>query len=180
MISMILAVDENGGIGYKNGLPWPHIAEDMQYFKNTTMDKVVVMGSNTWNSLGRIAPLKGRTNYVISSQDFSNFPGAFDSYDHTKHKLDDILLAIDFRHPGKETVIIGGKTLYDATHMFCDVIHVTRVMDKYKCDTYVDIDKYLKGYDRRYERLVAGNQHTPTCYIERWEKSRPLVVREEE
>ena len=44
LIRMILAVDEQGGIGYKNGLPWPHISDDMQYFKNTTMDQVVVMG----------------------------------------------------------------------------------------------------------------------------------------
>lgn len=180
MINMILATDENGGIGYKNGLPWPHLTEDMQYFKNTTNGQVVVMGSNTWHSLGRIAPLKNRINYVISSQDISNYPGCFDVYDYTRYTMQQIIEAIDFRHPGKDVVIIGGKKLYDACYMYCDAIHVTKVMDKYKCDTFVDINEYLKDKERRYERFVSGNQHAPNYYIERW--VRPLnhnIIRQE-
>ena len=48
-------------------------------------------------------------------------------------------------------------------------------MDKYKCDTYVDVDMYLKGKSRRYERFVSGNKHTPNCYIERWEIDRQIT-----
>lgn len=176
---MILAVDEQGGIGYKNGLPWPHISDDMQYFKNTTMDQVVVMGSNTWESLGRIAPLKNRINYVISGRPASDFPGCFDVYDHNTYTMSQIITAIDFRHPGKDTIIIGGKTVYDLCYMHCDAIHVTKVMDKYKCDTHVDIGRYLLNFERRSERLVMGNQHTPTCYIERWERPRQKIIRDE-
>jgi len=168
---MIFACDEEGGIGYKNGLPWPHISEDMQYFKNITQDSVVVMGRNTWNSLGRIAPLKNRINYVITARDIDEFPGAFDCYDYTQYTMENIITAIDFRHPGKDVIIIGGKKIYDKAHSFCETIHVTRVMDKYKCDTKVDVGMYLDGCERRYERLVMGNQHTPTCYIERWERT---------
>jgi dihydrofolate reductase len=166
---MILAADEAGGIGFKNGLPWPHISDDMLHFKNITKDNVVVMGSNTWNSLGRIAPLKDRINYVVSTKGIENFPGCFDVYDHNRYSIEQIIEAIDFRHPGRDTIIIGGKTLYDDAYSVCDVVYLTRVMDKYKCDTYVDTDVYLKGKTRKYERLVGGNQHTPTCYIERWE-----------
>lgn len=175
MISMILAADEAGGIGFKNGLPWPHISDDMLHFKNITKDNVVVMGSNTWNSLGRIAPLKDRINYVVSAKGIDNFPGCFDVYDHNRYSIEQIIEAIDFRHPGRDTIIIGGKTLYDDAYSVCDTVHLTRVMDKYKCDTYVDVDMYLKGKARRYERFVNGNKHTPTCYIERWEIDRQVT-----
>ena len=175
---MILAADESGGIGFKNGLPWPHLSEDMQYFKNATMDQVVVMGANTWDSLGRIAPLKNRINYVISSRGIENFPGCFDVYDHTRYTMQQIIEAIDFRHPGKDTMIIGGKTIYDLAFPYVDTVHITKVMDKYKCDTFVDVDMYLKDKDRRYERFVSGNQHTPNYYIERWVK--PIKVTRDE
>lgn len=176
---MILAADEAGGIGFKNGLPWPHISEDMQYFKNITKDHVVVMGANTWESLGRIAPLKDRINYVISSRPASDFPGCFDVYDHNQYTMNQIIGAIDFRHPGRDTIIIGGKTVYDQAYPFCDTVHITKVMDKYKCDTFVDVNKYLNGRERRYERYVHGDRHTPTCYIERWEKPRQPIIRDE-
>lgn len=68
MISMILAADTNGGIGKNNTMPWEHISEDMKHFQRTTNNNVVVMGTNTWDSLGNIAPLKNRINYVISTQ----------------------------------------------------------------------------------------------------------------
>ena len=61
MINMILAVDELGGIGYKNGLPWPKIKEDLEWFKQLTEENVVVMGSTTWKSLGVHAPLHIQT-----------------------------------------------------------------------------------------------------------------------
>ena len=75
---MILAADEIGGIGFKNGLPWPKLKEDLHWFKQLTEENVVVMGSNTWKSLGVHAPLKHRHNYVISStHSKDDFPDCF-------------------------------------------------------------------------------------------------------
>lgn len=168
---MIFACDEAGGIGYKNGLPWPHLPEDLYYFKNITKDNVVIMGSNTWDSLGGIAPLKGRVNYVITTKDISNFNGAFDCYDYTQYSMENIINAVDFRHPGKDVIIIGGKKIYDAAYKYCSTIHMTRVMDTYKCDTTVDVDMYLDGCERRSSRLEMGNKHKPSISIERWERT---------
>ena len=63
MISIIAAVAENGVIGDKNTLLW-HISEDLRNFKRVTSGHPVVMGRNTFLSLGR--PLPGRTNVVVS------------------------------------------------------------------------------------------------------------------
>ena len=56
------------------------------------------MGSRTWDSLGIHKPLKNRINYVISSQDFKKFEGAYDSYDPRQYSLESIALSIASRH----------------------------------------------------------------------------------
>lgn len=166
---MILAADEHGGIGYKNGLPWPKISTDLKYFRKITQDNVVVMGSNTWRSLGIYAPLDMRINYVISSQNPFKFPNAYDIYDPTQETLEDILMSIEWRHPGREIFVIGGKTLYDATHHLCDKVYLTNVLGKYKCDTFCDVPEYLKGRSIISSVTEPGDQNTPTVQFTIWE-----------
>ena len=50
MLSMIFAADENGAIGKDGDLPWRQ-SSDLQYFKQLTLDKTIVMGRKTWESL---------------------------------------------------------------------------------------------------------------------------------
>ena len=64
MISAIVAVDNNWGIGF-NGDLLEAIPADLKRFKELTTGHVVVMGSKTWNSLPR-KPLPNRGNIVIS------------------------------------------------------------------------------------------------------------------
>jgi len=165
---MILATDLNGGIGKNNSMPWKHIKEDMRHFQRTTTDNVVVMGTNTWDSLGENAPLKNRTNYVISTQDAERFPNAYDIYDYTKYSIKDILIAIQSRHPDKEIIIIGGKTLYDVTYDLCDTIYLTRIKTTFDCDTTVDLNEYLDDFECRYTQADERNDEPPTIQIERW------------
>jgi dihydrofolate reductase len=63
ILSVIVAMDENGGIGYKNRLPW-RLSTDLVRFKNITMNHHVIMGRKTYESIGRVLP--GRTMIVIS------------------------------------------------------------------------------------------------------------------
>ena len=62
-ISAILAVGKEGEIGLNGGLPWQSKG-DMQHFKNLTSGHCILMGMNTYNSIGR--PLPNRTNIVIT------------------------------------------------------------------------------------------------------------------
>ena len=159
---MILASDTEGGIGKNNSMPWEHIKEDMRHFQRTTTDNVVVMGTNTWDSLGENAPLKNRTNYVISTQDAGRFPNAYDIYDYTKYSIKDILIAIQSRHPDKEIIIIGGKTIYDVSYEYCDTIYLTRIEGTYDCDTIVDINEYVDNFE-----LIETTDRN-NIKIERW------------
>ena len=65
MIKAIVAVDENWGIGKKNGLLFS-IPEDMKFFRTTTSGKVCCMGYNTLLSFPGSKPLKNRTNIVLA------------------------------------------------------------------------------------------------------------------
>ena len=65
MISAIVAIDENYGIGYNNELLCS-IKEDLERFKKLTTNNVVVMGRKTWDSLPK-KPLPNRTNVVVTN-----------------------------------------------------------------------------------------------------------------
>ena len=69
MVSIIVAVAENGVIGDKNTLLW-HISEDLKHFKAVTTGHPVIMGRKTYESLGR--PLPNRTNVVPGTTRFSS------------------------------------------------------------------------------------------------------------
>ena len=170
-ISMILAVDEYGGLGNKNDLPWPKIKLDMKWFMDHTKNNVVVMGSRTWNSLGIHKPLKDRINYVISSQDLKLFEGAYDSYDQTKYSIDSILFAIKSRHAKREIFVIGGKTVYDEAYKTCDKIYLTRVEGMYTVDTTVNIEEYLKDFACIDRRKYVNPYPQPHCTMEIWERN---------
>ena len=51
MINSILACDNNGGIGYKDKLPWPYLKDDMEKFVSLTKNNIIVMGYNTFKSI---------------------------------------------------------------------------------------------------------------------------------
>ena len=65
ILSMISAVAENRVIGNKNALPW-HMPADFKHFKETTFGKAIVMGLNTFKSIGD-KPLPGRKNIILNN-----------------------------------------------------------------------------------------------------------------
>ena len=101
MVSIIVAIAQNGTIGDKNSLLW-HIKEDMRFFRTTTSGHAVVMGRKTFESLGS-KPLPKRTIIVITRQDVE-FEGAL-----TAHSLEE---AIRLAEGDEEIFIIGGAQIY--------------------------------------------------------------------
>ncbi len=63
MLSLIVAMSENGVIGRGGDLPW-RLSADLRHFKQITMGHHIIMGRLTYDSIGR--PLPGRTSVVIS------------------------------------------------------------------------------------------------------------------
>lgn len=101
MISIIAAMDENRTIGIENRLPW-RLPADLQYFKKVTLNKPVLMGRKTWDSIGR--PLPGRRNMVVT-RDSSFHPDGCEVF----YSVDDALSAA---RGAVEIMVIGGASFY--------------------------------------------------------------------
>ena len=115
----IVAVDKKWGIGKKNDLLFS-LPEDMKYFREKTLNKVVVMGSNTLKSFPNGKPLKNRTNIVL-------YPEG--------EKRDDCIvvgsleeLSVELKkYPADDVFIIGGAMFYRTMLPYCSEVLVTKV-----------------------------------------------------
>ncbi|HEY0683199.1 MAG TPA: type 3 dihydrofolate reductase [Steroidobacter sp.] len=116
MLSIIVAVADNGVMGSNNQLPW-RLPDDLKHFKALSLGKPLVMGRKTFDSIGR--PLPGRLNIVISRQPGLDIPGC-----RVVTSIDDALAAAQ---PAPEVVIVGGAEIYRQVLPRVQVIHLTRV-----------------------------------------------------
>ena len=123
MISIIVAVAANGVIGDKNSLLW-HISEDLRNFKRITSGHPVIMGRNTFESLGR--PLPNRQNVVIS-RTIQNIEGCM--------VVGSLEKAIALFPADEEVFIIGGAQIYALALEAADRLYLTRVEHDYQGDT---------------------------------------------
>ena len=143
MISAIVAVDKNWGIGYQGQL-LEHIPEDMKHFKELTTNHVVVMGRKTWDSLPN-KPLKNRLNIVITSgerqyKEMTCFIGMAEAMSRLAHVDDD-----------EEWFIIGGGSIYEQLLSYCDRVYVTFIEKKYEnVDTYFPNLNKMKEWEISY------------------------------
>lgn len=131
-LNLIAAIDLNHGIGYQGKLPW-HIPEDLRYFKDTTSNYTIIMGRNTFESIGS-KPLKNRKNIVISSK-----PIYFDNV--ISLNIESVYNYIRENRSKENIFIIGGSRLYNEFINMCDKLYITQVYQEFKVDTYFKIDK---------------------------------------
>lgn len=129
-VVLIAAVAENGVIGADGGMPW-HYPEDLEQFKQTTMDHPVILGRRTYESIrDRLGgPLPGRTNIVLSRSD-PEFEGAV--------VVEGIDAALDAAaETDASTVFVaGGATVYEAFLPRADRLVLTEIDADYEGDTH--------------------------------------------
>lgn len=112
MRTIIVAYDENRGIGKDGNIPW-HIPEDTKLFKETTLNHIVIMGRKTWDSLPeRFRPLPHRMNMVVTRNHYE--PPCF--YDPKKPymatSLEGAIEVCSSVSEHGEIFIIGGAQIY--------------------------------------------------------------------
>lgn len=117
-ISIVVAASENNVIGINNQLPW-HLPDDLKFFKRITMDKPILMGKNTWMSIGKRLP--GRLNIVLSAslKDVPEGVLLFSTLEEAIYYLEQKEIA--------EVCIIGGGQIYATALPFCHRVYLTRV-----------------------------------------------------
>jgi dihydrofolate reductase len=135
MISIIVAVAENGAIGKDNRLLW-RLSDDLKQFKALTSGHAVLMGRKTFESIGK--PLPNRTNIVITRQ------GRV-SEDASVLTAGSIERAIELARESKgneEIFIIGGGNIYEQSLDITDKIYLTEVKVTIDGDTFFpELDK---------------------------------------
>jgi len=125
VIQIVVAYTDNRVIGRDNGLPW-RLPSDLAHFKKTTMGHPIIMGRNTWESLGR--PLPGRPNLVVSRNAAYRAEGAT-VYPSLQAALDDCARA--------DTVcIIGGEQIFRHALPLADRIIATEIHAHVDGDTW--------------------------------------------
>jgi dihydrofolate reductase len=134
-ISIIVCVAKNRGIGKKGKLLFD-IPADLQHFKRITMGHPIIMGYNTYKSIGR--PLPGRLNIVLSPDDIK-----IDGCKVAKNIPDAIKLASE--NNSEEIFFIGGGMVYASAIEFADRLYLTIVDEKPEADTFFpDYSKFQK------------------------------------
>ncbi len=131
----ILHCDKEWGIGKRNSLMFS-IPADMKFFRETTMGKTVVMGSNTLLSFPGSKPLKNRNNVVL-------WPGGEKREDCTVvETLEEFFEEIK-KYPEDEVFVIGGAMMYRTMLPYCSEVLVTKVDAVGGADTFfVNLDEH--------------------------------------
>ena len=147
MISAIVAVDENNGIGF-NGQLLEKIPEDLRRFKLLTQEKIVVMGRKTWDSLPK-KPLPDRLNIIIS-----NKIKIIDTFTISM-SIEEIKSRLEYasKDQDEEWFIIGGGQIYNELLPFCDRIYITKIYKKYE-----NVDTYFPNIDEQKWNVVHQSE----------------------
>ena len=134
IISLLVAMDERGGIGMDNRLPW-HLSADLKRFKALTMGHHVIMGRKTYASIGR--PLPGRIMVIITRS-----PDYWAEGCQVVHSLEE---SLDLARQAGETeaFVIGGGQIFAQALPLAERIYLTRV------HTVAEADVFFPEFDER-------------------------------
>jgi len=133
-MKLIAAVSENWGIGKDNKLLF-NIPKDMQFFREKTTGKTVILGRKNLESFPGGKPLKNRTNVVLTHDRNFRAEGVI-----TVHSTDE-LLKLDCAD--ENAFVIGGESIYRQLLDYCDICYITKVHEYTVCDKFmVNLDEH--------------------------------------
>ena len=162
MIKAIMAVDETGGISKGQSMPWPKNPIDLKWFKENTINNIVIMGRKTWEDPLMPTPLKSRINVLITKRDKKMIQGA-DYYlnGNTNNQIQDI----QSKYIDKDIFIIGGSEVINLTFSLIEQFYLTRIYGNYNCEKFIDVSLIEKKMNMI--KKIDGNS---SCHFEIWEK----------
>ena len=143
-ISLIAAMDNNRVIGNKNSLPW-HLPADLQHFKKLTVGKPIIMGSNTFTSIGKALP--ERLNIVLTHDPAFSAEGCKAVY-----SIDEAIAATG---DAKEIMVIGGATIFTPFLPLANKMYLTII------ETSVDGDVYFPQWNPDDWHETSREPHEP-------------------
>ena len=162
MIKAIMAVDEKGGISRGKSMPWPKNSIDLKWFKENTLNNIVVMGRKTWEDPFMPTPLKSRINVLITNKDRKLIQGA-DYY--LSGNIDNQIQDIQLEYMDKDIFIIGGAEIINLTSKLIEQFYLTRIYGNYNCEKFINIS-FLENNMKMIKKINGDS----TCHFEIWER----------
>lgn len=155
-MEIIVAVDENYGIGKDNNL-LARISPDLKRLRNFTVGNIIVMGSKTYMSFPK-RPLPDRENIVITKSP-ENYPEVkcFTSVESFTEYA---------KTAGKPIFVLGGGTIYKQLLPLCDKAHITKILHSFEADTYFPNLDNDSDWEITDEGEVITTEQYPFKYVE--------------
>ncbi|MFN4972936.1 MAG: dihydrofolate reductase [Bacteroidota bacterium] len=144
-MSLIVAADEDNGIGKNNELLC-HLPADLKYFKQKTTGHHIVMGRKTYESIGR--PLPHRVNLIVSRDPLFKADGCI-----VVNNLTDAVVYAQAYHE-TELYITGGGTIYTQALTSAQRIYLTRI------HAHLNADTFFPHLDERDWKCVSSERHS--------------------
>jgi dihydrofolate reductase len=167
LISLIVAMAQNGVIGRDNALPW-RLPEDLKRFKEFTLGKPILMGRKTFEAIGR--PLPGRANLVLTRDRDWHAAGVI-----PVHSVEEALLQT---RTCDELVAIGGAEIYRLLLPLARRIYLTHVHADVPGDTYFPAFDPAQWDDVEFRSLPADDRHAyPLTFVTLERRNSPASPR---
>lgn len=141
-MKLIVAVAKNWAIGHKGGLLFD-LPDDMTFFRNTTLNKVVVMGRNTLLSFPGGKPLKNRTNIVLTTNREFEAEGSI-----ICHSFNELFEELK-KYNDEDVFVVGGGKIYNDLFQYCSDALITKV------DAIVNADTFLHNFDEDHDWFLS-------------------------
>jgi dihydrofolate reductase len=152
---LIAALSKNLVIGKDNKIPW-NIPEDLKWFKKNTINKDVIMGRLTWQSIGK--PLSMRNNIVISRKKIDK-PGII--------CVDSISNAIIASKNTEEIMVIGGAQIYKKMLFYANKLYLTHIDADFVGDAYFPRYKIFSHWKQSFKtKILQSKTNSYNYYFE--------------
>lgn len=136
-------MDENNLIGSNNDLPWT-LPADLKYFKQQTLNKTILMGRKTCESLPFVLP---KRKNIVLTKNINFYREGFDII----HNIDSI------NELSGEIMVIGGSMIYQLLMPYTDELLITKIHHKFLGDTYFKWDKTQWQCETKIDNLADEN-----------------------
>ena len=133
ILSQIAAISENFALGKDNQLLWHH-PEDLKYFKEKTVGKIMIMGRKTFDSLGK--PLPKRFHIVITRQRLQPSHPSVVYVQDVAGAIEIAKKLTEEKQYPNEVMVVGGAEIYRQTLDDCDFLYLTRIPGQFAADAY--------------------------------------------
>ena len=152
-LTIIVATDQQGGIGFKNTLPWK-LPEDLAHFKRITTGHPIIMGRKTFDSIGR--PLPNRRNIVITHNTQWKHEGL-----EAAPSVEAALAMLD----GADGFVIGGAQIYKQSLAMADRLIITEIGQTYDCDAFFPAIAKEEWQETAREPHVSAASGLPYAFV---------------